>query len=466
MTGVRRGLLVGFMVVCLMGILGSVGALGAPQADPDILRAAQVAQINWRQFEGETVRLLLYTLPWQAEFEKYIATFEALTGIDVIVEVYEMQNMRNKRTLDMVSRAGQYDVWAYMPAHDMLEYYYAGWVEPLDGYLSDVTLTDPAWYRIEDVFESALQQGTIEGQLTYLPATLDAVFLMYRKDLFDKHGLEAPTTWTEMWAAASAIRQKEPGVYGIVMRGEGYNAVSTYAQFLKSAGGDWLEPPYYKPGGELPRPIFNSSHGARSLEFYAGILRQFGPPGIASYTWQDSNRLFMDGRAAMIVEDNVFAAEFEDPQKSRVAGKVGYAAFPRPDGRWGTGTSRPAVAGYGLAMSALSKRKGAAWLLMQFATSPVISREIAMTGTPMARKSAWEDEDVRRAFPHADYFEASIISFETGDPFYMPQVRTAAEVRRAIGVAISRAIEGTDPQVALDAAAREVQNIIASAEVQ
>ncbi len=191
---------------------------------------------------------------------------------------------------------------------------------------------------------------------------------------------------------------------------------------------------------------------------------QFGPPGISSYTWQDSNRLFADGRAAMIVEDNVFAATFEDPKQSKVAGKVGYAVFPRPSGDWGQGKSRPAVAGFGLGMSAQSKHKEAAWLLMQFAASRLVSREIGKGGSPMARQSVWKDPQVRKAFNREDYFEASLACYGIGDPFYMPRVRAGAEVRKAIGVAISKAMEGANPKAALNESAALVQQVIDSTE--
>ncbi|MGE5482007.1 MAG: ABC transporter substrate-binding protein, partial [Bacteroidota bacterium] len=430
----------------------------------EILKDAKTANIDWRQFEGQSVRLLLYGLPWQAEFEKHIPAFEELTGIKVVTEVYEMAAMRNKRMLDMVSKAGQYDVWAYMPPNDMLEYYYAGWVEPIDSYLSNPKLTDSKWYQPDDLVDSAKQQGTVEGHLTYVPTTLDTVFLMYREDLFQKYNIKVPETWDEMWDAAKTIKAKEPKVFGIVLRGEGYSAATTFAQFLKSTGVEWLSPTYYKPGGPLPKAVFNDPRAAKALEFYTSILRQFGPPGISSYTWQDSNRLFMDGRAAMLVEDNVFAATFEDAAQSKVAGKVGYAEFPRPSGKWGQGKSRPAVAGYGLAMSSQSKHKGAAWLLMQFASSRLVSREIGKGGSPMARKSVWKDPAVRKAFNREDYFDASLASFAVGDPFYMPRVRAQAEVRKAIGMAISKTMEGADPQSALNEAAKEAQRIIDSTE--
>ena len=55
----------------------------------------------------------------------------------------------------------------------------------------------------------------------------------------------------------------------------------------------------------------------------------------------------------------------EDPQKSKVIGKVGYAVFPKgPNGHPG-GT----VAPWGLGIPKTSKNQKAAWLFLQWATN-------------------------------------------------------------------------------------------------
>jgi len=430
----------------------------------EIVNELQKADIDWTQFSGEKLNLLMYTLSWQAQIEDYIPIFEELTGIKVNTEVYQMPNMRQKRSMDLMTKAGQYDLWYFMPIHHGLGYYYSDWVEPLKKYVSDENLTDQDWFMFDDFFDSGLNQGTYEGELVYIPTTLDTLILAYRKDLFEEYGIEVPSTWKEVWEAAEKLNLKEENTYGIVLRGEGYSAVTSYAPFFRSLDGEWLNPPYYKPGGEIPEPAFVSEAGIKSLEFYSGILRKFGPPGIASYTWEDRNQFFMNGNAAMLIGDNIFVPGFEDPETSKVAGKLGYAAFPKTSEPWaeeGVKDIRKSVAaGAGLAISSMSDKKEAAWLFIEFASSPIISKKMALTGMPMARESLWKDEDVIDSFPHPDFFEASLITYKTADPHYMPRVRSSSEVREAIGTAISKALEGKDIEDALSSSASRVEKII------
>ena len=44
--------------------------------------------------------------------------------------------------------------------------------------------------------------------------------------------------------------------------------------------------------------------------------------------WAESTSVFMEGKAAMIYDANVFKSLYENPKESKVAGKVGYAVIP------------------------------------------------------------------------------------------------------------------------------------------
>ena len=52
-----------------------------------------------------------------------------------------------------------------------------------------------------------LQRG--RRKIAAMPAFADAMFMYYRKDLLDKHGVKEPKTWDELTAAASKIQKAE-----------------------------------------------------------------------------------------------------------------------------------------------------------------------------------------------------------------------------------------------------------------
>ena len=63
------------------------------------------------------------------------------------------------------------------------------------------------------------------------------------------------------------------------------------------------------------------------------MLRESGPANWANMTWYDGMETFAAGQAGMYPDCDFFAATYEDPKKSKVAGKVGYALLPPGPGR-------------------------------------------------------------------------------------------------------------------------------------
>ena len=58
------------------------------------------------------------------------------------------------------------------------------------------------------------------------------------------------------------------------------------------------------------------------------MIRESGPANWANMTWYDGMETFAAGLAGMYPDCDFFAQTYEDPQKSKVAGKVGYALLP------------------------------------------------------------------------------------------------------------------------------------------
>ena len=65
--------------------------------------------------------------------------------------------------------------------------------------------------------------------------------------------------------------------------------------------------------------------------------------------WSESTSIFMEGKAAMIFDANVFKSLYENPKESKVAGKVGYTTIPA-----GPAGKHPHVSNWSLAISGTS----------------------------------------------------------------------------------------------------------------
>jgi multiple sugar transport system substrate-binding protein len=417
---------------------------------------AQAGQFNWQQFKGTQLRVLLNKHPWQAGIEPHLKDFEALTGIKLVTEVYPEDQFRAKVLVELTSGASSIDVFMSMPAQEGLKYMRAGWLQPVDEFLKDRSLTAPD-YNWNDFLDKTRDAMTIEGRLVGPPIQVENVALIYRKDIFQKYNVKVPTTLDELEAAARALNGKpmtddgQPG-YGIVNRGKRAAATSMFAGMLHAMGGTWLTP--------NREPAINSEEAIKAIDMWGRLLRLYGPPGSENNHWYEASSIFSQGKAAMYTDANSLWVVIEDPQKSKVIGKVGYALFPRgPKGHYGS-----TVAVWGLAMPKTSKNQKAAWLFMQWATNKdQVFKVQTEKGVLGCRESVWKDPKGKAKVP-ADLAESLTQGSKVGTPLWNPPVVAVAEVRDAVGAAIVTSIQGGDVRAAANKAAADMKRIMAETE--
>ncbi|MBI4574373.1 MAG: sugar ABC transporter substrate-binding protein [candidate division NC10 bacterium] len=418
--------------------------------------SAQAAQFNWQQFKGTQLRVLLNKHPWQAGIEPHLKDFEALTGIKLIAEVYPEDQFRAKTLVELTSGASSIDVFMTMPAQEGLKYMRAGWYQPVDEFLKDSSLTAPD-YNWNDFLDKTRDAMVAEGKLIGPPIQVENVALMYRKDVFQKYNVKVPTTLDELEAAAKALNGKpmtddgQPG-FGIVNRGKRAAATSMFAGMLHAMGGTWLTP--------NREPAINSEEAIKAIDMWGRLLRLYGPPGSENNHWYEASSIFSQGKAAMYTDANSLWPVIEDPQKSKVVGKVGYALFPRgPKGQSGS-----TVAVWGLGMPKTSKNQKAAWLFMQWATNKdQVFKVQSEKGVLGCRDSVWKDPKGKAKVP-GDLAESLAQGSKVGTPLWNPPVVAVAEVRDAVGAAIVTSIQGGDVRAAANKAAADMKRIMAETE--
>ena len=259
---------------------------------------------------------------------------------------------------------------------------------------------------------------------------------MYRKDLFDKYGLEIPKTFDELWDVAKALNNP-PEIYGIGLRGQrgqGMN-IFTWTQFFRGYGGV-----FFKDFPEDMHPLVNSPEAIKATEFYANIIKEFGPPGISNWTNMEVYLAQQQGKIAMTLDANAFGPIIDDPGKSKTAGKWGYTIIPG-DG----GGPSPAVYTHCLSINNNSKNKIAAWLFVQWATSPAVTWYRGMaTGLP-ARDSTWMDPKYSEKLYHVGegtYTKSTADSLNIADGQYRPVFPNWREMGDILGIAVQSVISG------------------------
>lgn len=370
------------------------------------------AKINWRgpaEAAGEdpiSLHVAMNKHPFTESLVPLIPIFEELTGIKVLYDILPEMEYYSKLAVDMSSGGGFIDV--FMTGPEMTwQYIPPGWIEPLDGYLNNPELTDLEWYDPDDFYEAAWKAqkwdgqtlghgGYGEGPLYGIPATFEIMSVTYRTDLFEEAGITVdegwPHTWEDIYTACKATTKDTDGdgeidQYGIVSRGATTwaSTFGGYSNIFFSYGATDFD--------ENMIPATASEKGIAATELWAKILQECAPPGITDLQWFQAKQAFASGQAAIMIDCDWFAAAtYEHPDRSEVAGKIGYALTPPgPDGKrvedlWF----------WGLGMNPKGYHKDAAWLFMQWATSkPVLLKATTdFQNWNPSRQSVWEHPDV------------------------------------------------------------------------
>ena len=308
----------------------------ASAQNDDALAYYRQAKINWRQAEGQSLTIGLNKHPFTESLLPLIPEFRQLTGINVEYLILPEAEYFTKLTADLSQQRGEFSVIMTGPMRNW-QFVPPDWIMPLDDFLKNPKLTDLGWYKLEDFYPALIAanrwngkigRGVGEGPLYSIPVLEESYILAYRKDIFDQYNIKVPTTLEEMAEAARQVK-KNAGIPGIVARGTPSVATmgTGFISGLKSySDGQWSE-----LDGKL-KANFSDPRSVKYTETWINMVRESGPPNWANMQWYDAMEAFTAGQAGMIVDADFFAASYEDPSKSKVAGKIGYALIPAGPG--------------------------------------------------------------------------------------------------------------------------------------
>ncbi|HEX7126398.1 MAG TPA: sugar ABC transporter substrate-binding protein [Thermodesulfobacteriota bacterium] len=424
------------------------------------LEAYRRAKIDWQQAKGETINVAVIPASYFDNLIAITPTFEQLTGITVRYEKIPPGQIRQKAVLDLTAKTGTYHTHAADPMYYPL-YVSNRWVEPLDEFLRTPSLTDAAWFDYDDIIP-AWRNATKIGDATYgVPYDGEVTIQVYRKDLYDAKGLEPAETLDELMANAKAVHDPGNRVWGAALRGfpgAGQN-MYIYPSLFRAFGGEWFE-------GK--KPAFNSQAAVEALEYYIELLTKYAPPGVQNWNWPDIADAFSQGTVGVYIDAHSSAAVLNNPEKSKVIGKIGYARWPKgPSGKRVTSIwnwSFPINA-------ALSKTaKVATWLFIQWAasTETQIRTSYRFEGpvkrAGVNRQSLWRSPEYQKAYEGwgADFIQATLESLEHDtDVEWRPRVPQWPAIGDTMATAIQSALVGqAKPKEALDAANAKIAQFV------
>jgi multiple sugar transport system substrate-binding protein len=424
---------------------GGAAVVGASMG-PFIITPGHGQTFHWQRFKGKELFLLFYKHPWIDEMSKHYAEFESLTGIKVQQEVLPEIQGRQKITVEMTAGSGGVDVWHSSTQVEKRRFWKSGWYHPLNRFLEDKGLTSPDFDWNDFIGGAKAGVTQPDKTISAIPTFVDPFILFYRKDLYDQHGWKPPKTLVELEDQAKKLHSP-PGMYGYVARGLKNASATSWAYALFSHGGE-----YFTADG---KSALNSPAWVRTMDWYAGMLQRYAPPGVVNFNWYECSSAFMQGQVGIYYDGVNFASQFEDKEKSRVAGKVGYAVLPAgPAGQF------PPTFTSAMAISAQSRNKEAAYLFVQWATGKQMCLRELLAGVGVGRGSTWGNPEVK-AKPKmpADWYAAYLESMKIGRNG-LPEIVDVTQYRDIIGVAIQKAIEGAKSADVMAQAHKEFQELL------
>lgn len=144
-----------------------------------------------------------------------------------------------------------------------------------------------------DTFSGLNLVMTDDGNYAAVPTDGWGQLLVYRADLFEAAGLEAPTSFAAIEAAAAALHDPDNDFYGITAATDP-TAVFTQQTFEHFALANGVELTDDEGNVTLNTPAM-----VEALDFFANLTSNYGPPGVGDVV--STRATYFAGQAAMIV---------------------------------------------------------------------------------------------------------------------------------------------------------------------
>jgi multiple sugar transport system substrate-binding protein len=274
-------------------------------------------------------------------------------------------------------------------------------------------------------------------------------------------GLKPADTLEDFVKNAAAINDPGHRIWGCALRGfagAGQN-MYIYPSIFREFGGDWMS------GGQVQ---VNGPKAVEALDWYISVLSKYAPSAVRNWNWPDIADAFSQGTLGVYIDANSSATVLNNPAKSKVIGKIGYARWPKgPSGKRVT-----SIWNWGFPINgALSeKAKRATWLFITWAASleTQVRTSWKFSGSTkrpgVNRTSLWRNPDFTKVMSKNGYHfvEASLESLEHDtDVDWRPRVPQWPAIGDIMATEIQAALVGQkQAKQALDEAQTRINGVM------
>ncbi|MFY0736339.1 extracellular solute-binding protein [Aurantimonas sp. NFXS3] len=359
---------------------------------------------------------------------------KALPEGRVNVELMPIDKELELASITMSSKSDAIDV-LYLTDSSLRRFAANGWLEPLD----DLWEKYKDEYDLGDFPQSVIDAVSYDGHIYSMPVLTNTELFFYRKDLFDEAGIAAPKTMDDYDSAAAHFDSGR--MSGTIMSLKPVDAALNETHWYLNAVGDgWFDEEWH--------PIFNQEAGVAAITRMKE-MSQYAPRGFTSHANDESTINLQQGLAAMGLQWFTRAAAMDDPEQSRVVGKIDWVAPPGGGAR---------LANDGFAISAFSSGdKDEMFRMLAEATSVDSMTKGAEFSMP-PRLSVLQNEELAKKYR---WYPAALAALEGGKAF--PAIAEFNDVGEIVTRHVLRAVTGeVEVKAALDQAAKETEELLAS----
>jgi multiple sugar transport system substrate-binding protein len=441
------------------------GAATASPGASEIAQAGDLAPftstIDWKAAAGTKIFVAMTDQTDTDVLAEALPQFTALTGIQVDYQKFE--DVSQKELVDLQAGTGSIDVMQ-LDSQVIPEFVKDGYLSDLGQFKTDPTAYDANFYQPDDLVAPFVQLGMQDGKQYAIPAYLETTLLYYRKDLFDAKGIAVPNTFDDVKAAAAALNDPAHKFYGWNTVGQKGADQNVY-RFMTFAGAYGAK--IFKDYPNDYTVTVNSPEMIQALTAYAGLLKDYGPPGVANWGWDEAGNFAAAGGSAMYLDTYDEAqSPLDDPSSSKTVGKWGCAPTPGVQQADGSILRWPSMFSWMLGVNAASRKQLAAWLFVEWATSYPVQHDKAKTVYYGNRTSIFEDPAMAaasKAICNGMWLQATLDDLKVANPDFRPRVDNWLEVGDRLSLAVQAAISGSDVTAELNKAEDDITRIMMQA---
>ncbi|MFM7199958.1 MAG: extracellular solute-binding protein [Myxococcota bacterium] len=389
-----------------------------------------------RPYEGQTLRVLSFQDNHSRAVSELLVEFEALSGATVVFDRVASAMVMTKTGIDQAA-GGTYDLYTidepFLPYLSGLLVPIREWPAPQ---LRGLRVSAPGAF-----LPAAVEAGSFRGEWYGLPVSGNVYLYVYRTDLFDSpkeqraflarygYPLAVPTSLQAMRDVAEFFT-RPPSLYG-------------FAPFTKASEGTTVEALWVLSSFGTQPLSDGSPHGrltvtldeqltVKAFRYYMELL-EYAPPG--GRNWHHAERMaaYRKGKVAQLMTWPNFFRDLENPSRSRVVGRNGYALPPAEAG----GRPSPVAGSWTLAMPRSTQHRALAAEFAYWWASAEVGHKLVEKGMNPARRDLLSDPELRLKWP---WFPAVMQNFEQA--IMRPRLSSYKAVNDCISLYFTKMIAG------------------------